>query len=134
MTLEQIEDLLPNGLHDAEIQQLAMDYENARLVLKVTVLIGLPSQPYPDREAYRSGQISFQGVQFYSVDYPQVGSAFQHPGAAWFSYERTPPGQIPGQFIAALPSGTHCYSLFVRDWLSYINVAAAEVSFSWANE
>ena len=70
MTLKEIEDLLPNGLHDAKLQGLAMDYEHAQLVLRVALLVGLPSQPHPEKEAYRSGEITVQGVHFYSVDCP----------------------------------------------------------------
>jgi hypothetical protein len=132
MTLEEIEDSLPNGLHDAEIKGLAMDYEQAQLVLRVVVLVGRPSQSYPEREACRSGEISFRGVQFYSVDYPQTGSSFRHPGTVSFSYERTAPGEMPIELREALPAGAQCYSFFVRDWLSHIRIAAAEVSFSWA--
>ncbi len=132
MTIEQIEDLLPNGLHDAQIQALALDYEQMRLVLKVLVLVGLPDQPYPDCERYRAGEILFEGVQFCSVEYPQTVSAFQHPGALWFSYGRTSPEQIPAGVRDILPPGTQCYSLFIHKWLSHFHIAAAEVSFSWA--
>ena len=131
MTLEQIEDLLPNGLHDAEIRHLAMDYEKARLVLGVTVLTGITSQPYPNREAERAAEISFERVRFYSVECPQIGSAFQHPGSVGFSYEKTPPGLVPLELTEALPPETLCYSLFIRDWLSHVHIAAAEVAFSW---
>lgn len=129
--LEQIEKSLPNGLHDAEIRKLTMDYENARLVLSVSVLTGIPSQPYPDREACRSAEISFLQVQFYSVEYPQAGSSFRHPGNVSFSYENTPPDQLPVGLLDVLPPETLCYSLFIRDWLSHIHIGAGEVAFSW---
>lgn len=131
MTLEQIDESLPNGLHDAQIQEVAMNYERARLILRVQVHVGLFSQPYPECERYRSGEITFQKVLFYSVELPQAGSSFQYPGTVWFSYERTPQGRLPAALAEAVPSQTHCYSLFIREWLSHIHVAASEVTFRW---
>lgn len=68
MTLEEIEQDLPNGLHDAQIQQIEMDYEEARLALRVKVLLGLPGEPTQTRERYRPGMITFLGVQFFSIE------------------------------------------------------------------
>ena len=134
MTLEQLEESLPNGLHDAQIRRLAMDYEHARLILRVQVLVGLPTQPPPDCERYRDGEIVFEGVQLFSIELPGAGSAFQHPGSVWFSYERTPPGVMPAAVESALRAETQAYSLFVQDWVSWIRIAASDVGFSWSIE
>jgi hypothetical protein len=130
MTLEQIETTLPNGFHDAEIQDLAMDYEHAGLVLKIRVLVGLPDEPYPACERYRSAALAFQNVLFCSAELPNAASAFQHPGCLGFSYERTLPGAIPAELARTLPPGTLCYSLFIRYWLSSIHIATADVRLS----
>jgi hypothetical protein len=53
MTLEEIEESLPNGLQDSVIQAVVMDYQQLRLTLRVEVLIGLPDQPFPESERYR---------------------------------------------------------------------------------
>ena len=52
-----------------------MDYEHARFVLKVEVLVGLPGQPDPDRECYQAGELQFEGVQFCAIEYPHAGSS-----------------------------------------------------------
>jgi hypothetical protein len=133
MTLEEIEKLLPNGLHDAQIQWMTRDYESAALTLKVRVLVGLPNQPRPDRDKYRTIDIVFRRVYFCAVELPQPESAFQHPGSVWFSYERMPPNAISESLAKTLPVGTQCYSLFVRDWMSEMQVAAQDVGFSWSD-
>jgi hypothetical protein len=133
MKLEEIEKLLPNGLHDAQIQRMGRDYESAELALKVRVLIGLPDQLYPDRERYRTADIVFRGVYFCAVELPQPESTFQHPGSLWFSYERMLPNVIPHSLAKTLPIGTQCYSLFVREWMSEMHVAAGDVDFSWSD-
>jgi hypothetical protein len=131
MTLEELDVSLPNGLHDAQIERMDIDYLHARLTLSVQVLFGLPAQPDSAREEYRVGALMFHGVQFVSIEFPQPGSAFQQPGELWFSYERTPSEVIPVGVASTLPSGALCYSMFVRDWLSYIHVAATDVSISF---
>jgi hypothetical protein len=110
-----------------------MDYEHARLTFAVNVLVGLPTEQNPDRERCRPGAIVFEGVLFYSVEFPQVRSSFQHPGPAGFSYERTSAGEIPEDLEKVLLSGTQSYSFFMRDWLSHIYIAAADVSFLWSD-
>ena len=57
VTIEEIEETLPNGLHDAEILELVMDYKHARLALEVSVLVGQPIEPHPSCERCRPGEI-----------------------------------------------------------------------------
>jgi hypothetical protein len=132
MTLEEIEKLLPNGLHDAQIQRMTRDFERAELAVKVMVLVGLPTQPSPKRENYRDADIVFRRVYFCAVELPQPDSAFQQPGSLWFSYERMRPNVIPDSLAKALPKDTQCYSLFVREWMSEMHVATQDVEFSWS--
>ena len=130
MTLEEIEDTLPNGFHDAQIQEIAMNYDEARLTLRIKIWAGSPSSSPPERDRYRSGILTFRRVQFFAVELPQAGIAFQHPGHIWFSFGRTPSDTIPPRISDVLPQGTLCYSLFILDWFSSIHIAAAEVSLS----
>jgi hypothetical protein len=133
MTLEEIEELFPNGLHDAQIQRMTRDYESANLALKVRVLIGLPNQPRPDRDKYRTADILFRRVYFCAIELPQSESYFQNPGSLWFSYERMLPNVIPDSLAKTLPIGTQCYSIFVRYWMSEMHVATQDVDFSWSD-
>ncbi len=131
MTLEQVEQSLPNGLHDAQIQQLRIDYERAEIVLRLRVLIGLPDEPPPDRHQYATADLTFRGLQLFATEFPHPESAFRHPGAVWFSYERTPPGTFPPPLAQKLAPELQSYSLFIREWLSHIHIAARDISFAW---
>src|SRR5580692_5846566 len=122
MTLEEIEESLPNGLHDAKISEFAMSYEKLRLTVNVEILVGLPEQPPPERDAYRSGIIEFREARLFSIEFPKAESAFQSPGSLWFSYERTSPDVIPEELVATLPPETQYYSLFILDWHSSIHI------------
>lgn len=131
MTLEQIENTLPNGLHDAQIASLYIDYKRACLTFEVEVLVGLPGQPHPECESYRRGRLSFEPMYYCSIEYPQPGVPFEQPGLVWFSYERTARAEIPASVEQHLPKDTQYYSLFIREWLSSIHVASGAVGFSW---
>lgn len=133
MTLEEIENFLPNGLHDAQIRRMTRDYERSELALNVAVLVGLPTQPHPDKDRYRTADIVFRQVYFCAVELPRPESAFRYPGSLWFSYERMPLNVIPDGLANALPEGTQCYSLFVRDWMSEMHIATQDVEFSWSD-
>lgn len=130
MTLEQIENTLPNGLHDALIRGFDMDYGEMRLRLRVDLLVGLPSQPFPDRERYQPGEICFHGVQVFAVEFPQAESPFQQLGAICFSYKRSAPDMLPTALIREFLPNTDLYTLFINDWLSSIHIAALDVSVS----
>jgi hypothetical protein len=131
MTLEDIDEILPNGLHDATISELTRDYENAKLRLKVDILIELPEGSSPDANRYRSAEILFYGVVFCVIEAPDPESAYKHPGCIWFRFSRMGPGVMPEPLTKSLSPETLCYSLFILDWWSHIHVAAADVSFTW---
>lgn len=133
MTLEEFDDALPNGFHDATISELTRDYENATVRLKVDILIELPEGTPRDANRYRSGEMIFHGVLFCVIEAPDPESAFRHPGCIWFRFSRMEPGVMPESLLKAIPPETLCYSLFILDWWSHIHVAATDVSFAWSD-
>lgn len=132
MTLEQLEQLLPNGLHDAKIASFARDLENETLALRVSVLVGLPDDPPELQDRYRDAVITFSGVRLFVVECPDASSAFLAPGGVFFSIARSEPGTFSREIEDRLPSGTNYYSLYVLDWESSIHLAATELAFEWA--
>ncbi len=84
MTLEELDESLPNGLHDARIRALTHDYENAAIKLEVEILTELPADPPPEKFRYRNGEILFHQVLFCSVEIPENERIIGHPGSIWF--------------------------------------------------
>src|ERR1700683_3275437 len=124
MTLEELDEFLPNGLHDARIKTLAHNYERGAVKLEVEILFGLPGDPEPNRFRYRDGEILFHRVLFCSIEVPENGRIIGHPGSIWFKFWRTEPGVLPEKVTDSLPPGTLCYSLYVLEWESQIHIAA----------
>ena len=133
MTLEELDDTLPNGLHDAQIKAMTHDYEQATVKLKVAILIGLPDDAPLDRYRYRNGEILFHRVLFCAVETPDNERTLGHPGSIWFQFCRMEPGVLPEKIEIAIAPVTLCYSLYILDWVSEIHIAAGDVSFSWSD-
>jgi hypothetical protein len=131
MTLEELEQSLPNGLHDAKICSFTRDLEKEILVLKVGVLVGLPDDPPELQWRYRDGVITFTGVRLFFVECPVASSAFSASGGVFFSIARGKPGTFSREIEDRLPSETDYYSLYVLDWESSIHLAATEIAFEW---
>jgi hypothetical protein len=133
MTLEQLEQELPNGLHDAQIISIKRNFENESLILDVHILVGLPDNPPETRSEYRKAVISFTGVKLFIVESPDAASAFSAPGGVWFSAGRSAPGTFSPEIERKLASCKETYSFFILDWESNIHIAATDMSFAWSS-
>jgi hypothetical protein len=133
MTLEDLDETLPNGLHDAQIRAITHDYESAVVKFDVRILVGLPDDAPPNRFRYREGEILFHNVLFSGVEIPENGRILGHPGSIWFVFDRMDTGFLPEKVAKSLPPEALCYSLYILEWESQIHIAAADVSFSWSD-
>lgn len=60
MTLEEL----------AQILSFAGNYELMQLSMRVKVWVGLPTQPPPQRDEYRLGELLFAGLRFFCSGVP----------------------------------------------------------------
>jgi len=71
VTFEQLERSLPNGLHDAELVGLQVDYAAREAVLTVNVDIGgSDDDASQSSQNYRAARIRFFEIQFVVIDPP----------------------------------------------------------------
>jgi hypothetical protein len=61
MTLEELENTPPHGLHDAEVQRSAVAYEHRKVTCALAVWVGDMDDP-PEREAHKSGCLEITGL------------------------------------------------------------------------
>jgi hypothetical protein len=132
MTLEEIDNQLVNGFHDAVIIESRHSYEDATMNLVVDILIELPKTAPKDANRYRRAELLFAGVALCTIDIPDPASAFPHPGGIWFKFERLGGGVWPSTVIDRLEPNLLMYSLFILDWHSSIHIAATDVQFRWS--
>lgn len=133
MTLEDIENSLPNGLHDAQVQRLSIDYGQRTLTAEVSVWVGDLSGPSETHEEYRPGQIEITGLIFVIMEPPDPSYPFSN------STKLTIDGcdlrqHLDVELLKSLPEKSFFRSLWVGEWNAFVHVAATDARFSWVDE
>lgn len=132
MNLDELEDSLPNGLHDAKLLRLDVNYEAATASLELEVLIGVPGESEGGAyETYRRGRIDLEGLAFIAIDSP---ASLTRGGPVRIS---AGPGVAPTSQLeppSDLPQKCFIHWIFVSDWNGFIHVAAEAASHRWLDE
>jgi hypothetical protein len=55
--LEELEDNLPNGFHDAEIFSLELNYGAGTAKFRMNLLVGWPDDAEPERDSYQEASL-----------------------------------------------------------------------------
>lgn len=137
MTLAQIDETLPNGFHDAEIEQLMWNFQTNSAVLDIDFWVATDKK---EREKRRLGRVELQGILFVVVDPPQpreLDPKPYHPsGTLQIDGVLTNESVFPNlpKLKSALPPGTEIFSFYVINWNSFIHIAAAAAELIWAVE
>jgi hypothetical protein len=129
MTLAELEQSLPNGLHDAELAGIQVNYAAKRAVLSLNVDVeGRDDEFGADTEHYRAAQVRFEGLQFFVIDPPTIDeSASRLPTIDTGSGDPpTSPGALP-----PIREGCSLCWVFVADWNSFIRISARDVILEW---
>jgi hypothetical protein len=116
MTIEEIEETLPNGFHDANLRKIEIDYAKGEVKVEVSVWIGdLESSDEELREKKRDGRLMVSGLQFCMIERPDSRYPYQEAGSLW---------------IADSNEGFIHY-FFINNWNSFIILAAKDARFEW---
>ncbi len=129
MTLEELEKTLPNGLHDAEIQRIVVDYEHRKATLDLSVWVGDMSDPSERREAYKKGQIAISGLWFFIMEPPDPKYPFMTSDLKIDGCDMSK--NVNSELLRSLPTGYFFRSLWVNEWNAFIHVAAKSAEVVW---
>lgn len=133
MNLEALESTLPNGLHDAGILAISVDYPSATASLDLSVNVGTPDGPDP--EQHRRGRLTIRGLGCLVFDPPEVRLSPGDSGGLWITtVEPDTPKLSPALegLIRATPQGAFCSRIYVVEWNSFIHLPAQTAEFLWA--
>ena len=125
-TIDDSEAALPNGLHDARLLRLTVDYTTSHVAMALDVLINDLRTP-----KYREGILDLTGVHCLVVDPPDASAALSSSRPSRID---TGSGQ-PNTSVIDLPSvppGHFLQWFFVTDWNAFIRVMAKSADFRWA--
>jgi hypothetical protein len=132
MTLEELESSLPNGLHDAEVRRISIDYEHRKVTLELAVWIGKMEDPPDRREAYRDGRIEISGLLFMVIEPPDPKYPFTEPGITIDGCDMSK--NIKNQLLESLPADAFFRSLWVSQWNAFMHIAAGSAAIVWLND
>ena len=131
MTLEELENTLPNGLHDAEVQSLSVDYKQGRLTFDIRVWVGRMGESLEPREAYKNGRLEISGLLFLVMEPPDPKYPFTGPAVTIDGCEMRK--NLSGELLKSLPHGSFFRSLWVNEWNAFIHIAAKKAAMVWAD-
>lgn len=125
MTLEELELSLPNGLHDARLLGVDIDYGRAEARMRFDVEVSDLEGGAP---RYRRAWITFTGLVLFAIDTPAILMPSGH-----YSAVDSGPGQpsTSQMILPRLPEGVFLNWFFVRESNSFIRVAAKNASLAW---
>src|SRR5438477_11408903 len=132
MTLAELENTLPNGLHDSEVTRINIDYEHRSLVLDLSVWVGEMGDAPERREAYRRARIEFSGLLFLVMEQPDPNYPFATGDLRIDGCEVRK--NLDSKLLGSLPVDSFFRSLWVSEWNAFIHIAAREAQIKWSDE
>ena len=139
MTLSELDSSLPSGFHDSALKSFAVDYEQRKVCMKLSLRVGNPDGPRDHRDDCREAKLEISGAIFFILDAPDKDNDFGSAGEVWiadgFETRSIPKftNHLEG-LLDALPDGAFAHSFYVQDWNSYIHIAARDCSIEWLGD
>lgn len=133
MTLEEIAATLPNGLHDAYLIRLDLDYRGATARLALDVCVGDPEAgDKADRERMRLAEIVLQELVFAVIEPPDVRGLYPISDRLRIDLDDVP--EEVRQRLPSVPCDAFMARLFVSPWNAFIILAARDAALRWSDE
>ena len=101
MTIDELDAFLPNGLHDAKLGKVAIDFTERTVRLDLNIWVGDEEK----REAYRSAEVTLSGLLFWVSDRLILTTRLGHLG---------PCGLMQDLSRISYPKNNPPYRLFLR--------------------
>ena len=123
MTLLELADTLPNGLHDSEVRELVISYHDRTIRLTLSIWVG-DMKCTASRETYREAVITIHDFVYCVIDSPDV----RYPYGA--NRELTIDATGPDPSVL-LDGNGEAFRLWVKEWNGFIHIRAGEASLDW---
>jgi len=131
MNYKELNNSLPNGLHDTDVTNIDIDYVNHVVTLTVNIWIGsMGETDLTKREERKQAEIIIRNFQYFVIDPPDPKYPYSESKPLWidsgeFADSRTKP---------RFPRTSSKYfrvSFFVNNWNSFIYFAAEDIEIKW---
>lgn len=132
MTFEELDSKFPNGLDDAEITYITVDYAKRTAKFQFNMRGNLPESP--DRDVYSKAVLTTHDVHYLSIEPPDAEHLFGTKRQK-ITVDGLPEdaNSFPlfKQLSPKMPSEAFFCRFFVHDWNSFIHIGASSAEFSW---
>lgn len=130
MNLRELDDTLPNGLHDLLVERLSLDFARRIATFEVSILVGTPDAPLQtEKDVRRNAHLVFQGLQFCVMETPDPQYPYAEPRSLWLPDLCEP--DISKALLESLPSDAFVGRFFVNQWNAFLCIAATDVTLTW---
>lgn len=122
MTIEELEDTLPNGFHDAFLVGIEVDFVEG----KCSVMLDVDADD-PDPEVFRRVKLQLSGLCLFIADPPDLREPFSS-GSIWTCGYPTSEQMLPNLelYRKSAPTGAFFYSFFLHHYNCFIHLAATD--------
>jgi len=132
MTLEEMEETLPNRFHDSEIRTILVDCAQRTATLERSVVGDLDAPP-EKREVYKEATLVVSGVLLSVLEPPQPDYPFSEArGLRVDSCDAS--RSLDRALIAKLPTNSFFRSFFVNQWNAFIHIAGRNAEIAWREQ
>jgi hypothetical protein len=131
VTIEELIKSLPNGLHDANLKSISVDFMERTIKMQIDLWVGDLSKKSEElREAYKSTKLLITGFDFCVFDVPDgrylssldIGLTIDAgPGQPSTSPIELPP----------IPAGSFLFWIWVEEWNGFIRISAKDIQNIW---
>ena len=113
-----------------------MDYKSRRGLIKLRLCVGDPdAATQKEREAYKGADLELVDLVYFVIEGPDPRSKYAETKGLWIDGEAkrdsAPATPIP---IELPPRDAFAYWFFVRNWNSFIHIAARNASLQRSSE
>ena len=132
--MDKLLDSLPNGLHDAELECVSVDYVSRKAILRMQLLVGNPdAESVEEREAYRQAELHLSDLLYFVIEAPDSKYKYAESKVLTIDAGRADEKSAPKPPIPLdqLPAVASAYWFFVSAWNSFIHFAAMDVRLQW---
>jgi hypothetical protein len=125
MTIEEVLESLPNGLHDAHLLSINLDYAERVAELHLDIWVGNMSLDGKAREARRPVVLKLSGLCYFVVEAPDSKYDFHKRKPLWIDAGvESLASEVSSVKLPEPPEGAFTFWIYVNDWNAFIHVAA----------
>ncbi len=125
MQLAELLDLLPNGLHDAEIDRISIDYISRIVMCEIEIWLGGMDSLAAGRESYRRASLTFDAMEYCAMERPDPLPGYDYDSGKPLWIDACEPGDLRAPYNTPRTSDAFVCRLFVRNWNAFITICGS---------